>query len=340
MRKDFLFFLVVFFISKQTFSQDPRVSQITNMPMVLNPANTGNFKGDLRIGSSFAHLSNGSPARNYFGASTNNIYNFGMDYKLGQQQDWALGFNFMHSGSPRFMMSGNYASVSLSKAFFLDTPKIYSLRLGAQVSYLNGIADETKGGYTILMDVRAFQHYRPNGTTGLRRFRSDYINVNVGAVFNMNLDKIKFETGVSLNNILKPSFGIMYDSDTKKRYRASVNSNLTIKANKKNSFRFDHISWKEGLFLRGPSQYTDTTDIHETIYGFSWINHRKSNRTIGIYSRTAKTIFIMAGIDFKRGLSFNFSYEHPFNRRFYNISQYGISLIYTSGSRKQRKEFK
>jgi hypothetical protein len=246
----------------------------------------------------------------------------------------------MHSGSPRFMMSGNYASVSLSKVFFLDTPKVYSLRLGAQVSYLNGIADEAKSGYTILMDVRAFQYYRPAGITELKRFSSDYVNLNIGAVFNINFDKIKFETGLSANNIFKPVYGMMYESNSRKRYRASVNSSLIFKANKKNSFKLDHLSWKEGLFLRGPSQIKDTSDIHETIYGFSWINHSKANRTFGLYSRTAKTIFLMAGIDFKRGLSFNFSYEHPFNKRFYNISQYGISLIYTSGNRKQRKEFK
>lgn len=328
MRKYFLLYLVVFLISKQTLAQDPRVSQIMNMPMVLNPANTGNYEGYVRIGSSFAHLTNGTPKKNYFGALTNNIYNISLEQKFGKEQDWALGFNFMHSGSPRFIMSGSYSSLSLSKLFFLDTAKIYSLRLGTQVSYLNGLSDETKAGYTILMDVRAFEYFRPDGTTGQRRFISDYMNMNVGAVFNMNFDKIAFETGASLHNINKPIFGIMYDSDNKKRLRASVTTSITIDANEQNSFRIDHISWKEGIYLRGPSQYKDTSDIHETIYGFSWTNLRKSNRSIGIYSRTAKTIFINAGIDFKRTLSCNISYEHPFNRRFYNISQYGISLIY------------
>ncbi|MBU3714723.1 MAG: hypothetical protein FGM46_07215 [Ferruginibacter sp.] len=242
-------FLLLFLIHNLSFSQDARVSQIMNMPIVLNPANTGNFDGDFRAGVSFARLNNGSYKNNYYKALTNNIYNIGVEHKLGSKKEWAIGCNFMHSGSNNFIMSGNYTSVSLSRIFNFDTANVYSLRIGTQLSYLNGVADESRGGYSILMDVTAFQYYRPSGTDWLRKFKSEYVNINFGAVFNMNFDKFKFQTGVSAHNNFKPIFGIMYNSDRTKRIRGSLISSVTFKPNQNNSFRLDHLSWKEGLFF-------------------------------------------------------------------------------------------
>jgi hypothetical protein len=304
------------------------------MPMVLNAANTGNYNEDLRIGTSFSNLRDASVRNIYINAIKNNISNFSIENKLGKKKDWALGLNFMHSGSPSFIMSGNYYAASVSKLFFLDSAKVYSLRLGAQAVYLTGVADENKGSYSILLDVRAFQHYRPEATIGNGKFNANYFNLNLGSAFKINLEKFQFETGVSVNNILKPNFGIMYDDNTAKRYRTAINSTASFMVNKSYSFRIDHISWKEGLFARGSGQLSDTTDIHETIFGVTMINKAKSNKSIGLFTRTSKTFFIIAGVDLMSKLTLNLSYELPFNKRFYNVNQYGMSLIYKSKQKK------
>ncbi len=325
--------LIALLFSVSVKAQDPRISQFMEIPMTINPAHTGNFKGLLRVGTLYNHAGNGSIRNNFYGALTNNLYNVSVDYKVCKRQHWGVGFNYMRTGSSVFIMSGNHLAFSLSRVIRLDSAQIHKLRVGLQAAYVNGHVDETKGSYSILLDVGSFHYYRPKNTVGLLRNQSDYVNFGLGALYQYSFQKIRIEAGASLNNILKPDFGIMYNDASKKRLRASFTTSISFDIDEKNSIRLDHLSWKEGLYLRGPKIVSDSANISELLYGLSWSRNGKTPLITGLYSRSAKTIIGVAGVRFTSKCYAKMSYELPFNLKSYPVSQYGFSFNYIFSSK-------
>lgn len=332
MRKisNLLFYLVLLF--SYANAQSPIITQYGSVPLIVNPAKTGNYQGGkFRAGVSFAHLSNGSPELNYFGAITNNFYNIGLEYKLGRNNKWAAGLNYLHMSSPRNMFTQQFYALSLAKEFSFDKEKNYTLRLGAQSVYASGAVDESKGGYSILLDARGFEYFRPKDTTGSRSFSKQYFNLNLGANFNIRYDFLLFSTGVSVQNIIRPDFGMMYGRSVEKRIALNFESSLTFLLNDVYSLRFNHFTYKEGMFVRGAPKTYDSADINETIYGVTLHKSKKTTHSIGFLTRSVKTVILQGSINLYKGLTAALSYELPLQNKYFPISQYGISLVYQPG---------
>ena len=152
-------------------------------------------------------------------------------------------------------------------------------------------------------------------------------------------DKIKFETGVGLNNIFKPNFGISYEDSTQKRLRAAINTSFIYQVNSKNSFKIEQFSWKEGFYLRGPNPKNDSADITDAIYGVSWLHYNKIPVMAGLYTRSSKSIFVIAGLRLTPWLSGKLSYEFTTNSQYYPVTQFGLSLKYILSDRKKKSVF-
>ena len=304
-------------------AQDPRVSQYAQMPLLLNPANTGNFNGTVRVGSFYNQMKNDS--------LKNSCSNFSADFNLGENSKWAFGINAMQSGSNNFAMSGSYFGLSLVKAINFNESTEHLLRIGAQAAYVSGSFQKTKGNYDPLLDVRAFNIHKDFEEIDSTVHKKNYVNINAGINYKYSGPSFDFETGAAVYNLLHPYDDILTPvGGLKKRFRLTLNSSLRFNINEMNSVQLQQISWQEGLYVRvAPASKTDSLQIHETLYGVSW--ERLSSRpqySIGLFLRSAKSMTAVFGCSIIPELTAKLSYEFPVNKKYYSVSQFGISLVY------------
>jgi type IX secretion system PorP/SprF family membrane protein len=304
-------------------AQDPRISQYAQMPLLLNPANTGNYNGVTRIGGFYNQMRNDS--------ISNSCSNFSAEFNLGENSKWAFGLNAMVSGSSKFAMSGTYVGLSLVKAINFNESSEHLLRIGAQASFLSGSFEKTKGGYDPLLDVRAFNLQRDFASIDSAIYKKNYLNFNAGVNYKHSGPLFDFETGFAVYNLNHPDDDISAASNgVKKRFRLTLNSSLRFNINEMNSVKLQQISWQEGLFVRyAPVSKTDSIQIHETLYGLNWERLGVGMQySLGCFLRSAKSMTAVVGVSIIPELTTKFSYEFPINKKYYSISQFGISLVY------------
>jgi outer membrane protein OmpA-like peptidoglycan-associated protein len=322
------------FMAAKSFGQDARVSQYHAIPMLVNPSQTGDFQGKMRILGLAARVNNV--------AMHNYIFNGSVDYRFGARSQWAVGLNYMQSGSDVFPVSGNYVGVSAARNFTLDNANLQQLRVGAQASYLSGTDHGSRGGYDRLLDVSAFRHLdRPlrnptfNNTTS-----TFYFNYSIGTKYKIDLDRLKIETGFAAYNITNPDHNFSYQgvNTLLKRYRVTALSSIFYQFTPKDAVKVEHYSWKEGIFLRDFKKVRDTVEIHETTYSLTWL-HKVRNNTIslGLYSRSWKAVYGMLGINLSDRLGISASYEAPILKTYYDVGHIELGLTFYPFKKKQEK---
>lgn len=315
--------IVGLFISLVSYGQDPRVSQFQAIPMLVNPAQTGDFEGQLRILGLAARI-NSRFSHNYF-------YNASLDYNLGGKNKWGLGLNYMQSGTNGFPISGRYYSGSLSRNFILDGADLQELRVGGQISYLTGKIDVTDGEYDRLLDVSAFRYLNRQFSNDQNTAKADYLNFSVGAKYKLEVGRLKIETGIAAYNITNPNYNFPYPTNNTllKRYRVTALSTIYYQFSKKDAFLLEHYSWKEGIFLREYKPIRDTVEIHETTYGLKWL-HKVSKNTLalGLYARSWKSAYATLGVNFSDRLGLTASYETPILKPYYDIAHVELGLSF------------
>ena len=99
-------FLLIFFLGATAglYAQDPRVSQYQAIPLLVSPAQTGDFDGKMRITGLYARVDND--------LAHNNFFNSSVDWRLGQKGRWGLGLNYFQSGSAKVPMVGKNLGIS------------------------------------------------------------------------------------------------------------------------------------------------------------------------------------------------------------------------------------
>jgi type IX secretion system PorP/SprF family membrane protein len=304
-------------------AQDPRISQYQQMPLLLNPANTGNYNGKTRIGGFYNQMRKDS--------LTNRCSNFSAEFNLGEGSKWAFGLNAMTSGSSKFAMSGTYVGLSLVKAINFNESNEHLLRIGAQASFISGSFQKSKGNYDPILDVRAFNIQRDFASIDSNLYKKNYINLNAGVNYKHSGPLFDFETGVAIFNLSHPDDDILSaGTGVRKRFRLTLNSSLRFNINEMNAVKLQQISWQEGLFVRyAPVSKTDSLQIHETLYGLNWERLGVGTQySLGMFLRSAKSMTAVVGVSLIPELTTRFSYEFPINKKYYSISQFGISLVY------------
>jgi hypothetical protein len=202
----------------KTYAQDPRVSQYNSIPLLVNPAQTGDFEGRYRI--------LGLASKVYTDVSENYFYNASLDYRIGKTGSWAVGLNYLQSGSKDFPVNGRYYGFSVAKGIFLDQAHVQELRLGAQASYIKGHIDQNKGSYDRFLDVGAFRHEKRSVTEPNYIGDASYLNYSIGAKYLFTLDRLKVQTGFSAYNISNPEYNFLYKGSLLKRYRVTALTSL------------------------------------------------------------------------------------------------------------------
>ncbi|PTT04041.1 hypothetical protein DBR11_00730 [Pedobacter sp. HMWF019] len=303
------------------YAQDPRVSQYNSIPLLVNPAQTGDFEGRYRI--------LGLASKVYTDVSENYFYNASLDYRIGKSGSWAVGLNYLQSGSKNFPVNGRYYGLSVAKGIFLDQAHVQELRLGAQASYIKGHIDQNKGSYDRFLDVGAFRHEKRSVTEPNYIGDVSYLNYSIGAKYLFTLDRLKVQTGFSAYNITNPEYNFLYKGSLLKRYRVTALTSLFYQVNPKNGLKVEQYSWKEGVFLRDYKAKRDTAGIHETTYGLTWMRFDKENvLSLGLFTRSWQSGYVVAGMNLSDRWGLSASYEVPFLKSYYDVSHLELGISF------------
>lgn len=326
------FALTFIFISPLP-AQDFRVSQYQAMPLLVNPAQTGDYIGtSFRVQALYARVYNDS--------ASNRFQNISLDNHFGKHNLWAFGINYSRSGSASFPMSGNYWGFSLAKGIFLDKQGVHQLRAGIQASYLQGSYDASKGVYNRLLDASVLKYYPAHLPADFIK-SAEYWNLSVGLKYKLTTERVQFETGISAYNVTNPrGWNFMPGSGFRKRYRMSILSTFTYVLNNRNSVRLEQYSWKEGLYLRN---YTpgldDSTEIDEAMYGLTWIKtNEKHPWSFGLHSRAWKSAYGILDVNITPAIGLALSYEIPIHKSYYGISHFELSASLVPYGKRGRKK--
>lgn len=317
-------------------AQELRVSQYQAVPMVVNPALTGDFRKESKLRVWGLHASMQSN-------TNSNIYNnISADFKIGKKQNWAMGVNYLFSNQPNFPVAAQVTSLSLAKRFFLDKNKLHQFRVGIQMLHFNGEYDGSKGPYDKWLDANIFLRYNTPSIINLNTFRgrATYITPSYGFKYQFSVERFSFETAISASNINNPYDGyILLGYPSRKRYRVNALTSFQYAYNELNTFRVEHFSWKEGIYLRAYNPAIDDyPEVHETTYSLQWIRTRKKQPWIfGLYSRSWKALSAHFSYGITRSVNVRVSYEEPIYRKFFSVSQLNIGLNYIPMGQKARK---
>jgi type IX secretion system PorP/SprF family membrane protein len=296
-------------------AQDANFSQFFSSPLTLNPANTGNFNGSLRLAGNF---------RNQW-ASFNNAFStttFSVDApilltKMAPYNRLSIGLNALTDQSGNGLLKQNYLAGSFAFKKGFDADARHSLSLGFQAAYgsanfNSGLAkfeDQLTPGGFLLSTSEPLQ---------ISNTYKKIVDLNSGLIYNASNEKGRsFYIGAAVNHILEPvTTNLNSDYYTKRRYTVHgggyfpVGENATVHA----SFQFQQQGDYREIILGGAASYFingKSTSYYELYlgtwlryndaiipyvgveynllrFGFSYDINYSSDKTAGTYYRTAE----------------------------------------------------
>lgn len=323
MKGRFLFFLFTLFFV-EIFAQDARFSQIWSMPTMMNPALTGVMEEKILAGTSYSGQSTNK-------ASTTHLYGF-INARLNTKRRkegefFGVGASFYQYGSTSSnAFDARFMALSASYHFNLSKDGVHSAGFGTQFVHANAIVQSSRA--TVVFDKEinggGFRWTNieyptlPSATFSIEK-RASYLDWNSGAFYRYSGDHIILDVGVGGYHYLHPKNSIsQIDFESRLRGRLTFQTAITIAMDDVNSLYINNIFWKEGLYWR--STALDANNLVTNWSGVEWKRHTDRKRfyaDFGLYSRSFKTLMPYLSAYSPTGLNFRFSFEFPFNSKYF-----------------------
>ena len=200
MRK--IYFILLLLFAKNIIAQDIHYSQFFTSPISLNPAKTGLFNGDWRIGANYKNQWNSIPVA----YNTGSIF---IDKSIGEKRNGLI----KRMGIGGFIAQdvagdGNLSTtkIQLSAAYHqvLDYNEMYFLSGGISIGYVQKHIDFTKLYWGNQWDGTQF-NISTNPKEPIRSSSLGYPEINAGVEFSAIVNTEKFlHAGIALYHINKP----------------------------------------------------------------------------------------------------------------------------------------
>ena len=308
------FILFTGMISIRVNSQDIDFTLFNYNPLFLNPANTGNFIGDWRLGVNY---------RNQWAATANPFQtaSLSFDTKFNLiRQKFGAGLYFVNdeSGEGGLKFNKIYASIGYQK----ELAKNY-FNIGFQIGYVFGSINDWETWNNITKTI--------NPTSGEENFKGKvtYPDLNAGISWKKNINIFEPEIGVSLSHINTPKNSFVEGND-KEEMKYVFHSNVKVKFNDK-------------IYLAPTIFYMNKVNTSLTIVGselgYNFIGNFTRVRQVfgGVYLRNGllnniDSYSLILGTSVGR-LDIAFSYDNTvsdFGKSAGNMGAYEISIIYKS----------
>ena len=307
--------LILIIIFNCACAQDANFSQFYSSPLTLNPANTGNFNGSLRLAGNF---------RNQW-ASFNNAFStttFSVDApilltKMAPYNRLSIGLNALTDQSGNGLLKQNYLAGSFSFKKGFDAVSNHSLSIGFQAAYgsanfnssLAKFEDQLTPGGFLLTTTEPLQ---------ISNTQKKIVDLNTGIIYNASNDNGRsLYFGAAVNHLLEPvTTSLNSDYYIKRRYTVhgggyfpvGVNTTLhtSFQYQQQGDYREIIVGGAASYFIDGKStsyyelylgtwlRYNDAiipyvgVEYNLLRFGFSYDINYSSDKTAGAYYRTAE----------------------------------------------------
>lgn len=298
-----LFFLLLFAIVKTTIAQDFHFSQAYASPLSLNPASTGNFKGDDRIICNYKDQW-GSISKSYKTVFASADFVTFRKKKSGNYLGAGLSFYNDRAGKSKM----GTTQINLSLAYNVKLNKYNFFAAGLQFGYAQKGMNATNLKWDNQFNGTS---YDPNLTTGETNFSEQvtYADFAAGLLWNfLPNNKNKITIGASLYHLNKPNQSFSKIDKDPLNPKIVIHGDAQIKIGEKstsfipivlftNQGKLNEINaggmLKYGLGLN--SKYTGVNKPSSISFG-------------GLY-RIKDAVVILVNVDYRSMFTFGLSYD-------------------------------
>jgi type IX secretion system PorP/SprF family membrane protein len=298
-------------------AQDPHFSQYYAAPLSLNPANTGFFDGDLRLGLN-ERQQWWNVGYNY---NTTSIFGDVKLFKdrLPEYDAFALGFSGIFENSLNGSLHSTYLSVSGAYHKNLSYQGSHVVGLGVQVNYTGKFFDYSQLTFASQFNGKIFDPSIPV-TIGNSNAQSQYLDVNAGLLYAIHLNRANFYVGTSVYHLSKPTETIFNSSGSVIPLREAAHAGGQISLNETSSLLFSGYYMQQG-------------EANDAMYGGAYgldLNSNGENITLyaGLWHRVHSSYIPYLGADYKKfslGLNYGLTANSDYG---FSPQTFEISLIY------------
>lgn len=278
-------------------AQDPHFSQYFASPLVLNPANTGNFAGPNRVTTHYRHqwLGVGDPFITglvAFEASAFRKY-IGEDDKIG------IGFMGMYDKAALGSFKSTYAAASLSYLKVIDENGYQRIGIGFQPVLANRYLDFNKISFANQFTADGFNLAAPSGES-FKTSNLMYFDFNAGMVYTFENERNTYYAGASFYHITRPRISFLGDTAYNLPARLTIHSGASFEQGANGRVFVSALAMKQ-------AQATELTV--GVSYGYFLPGTNYETAVIGgLWHRLNDAVYPYIGI-LHNGFQFGFTYD-------------------------------
>lgn len=269
-----MFFLLCFIKIK---AQDPHFSQFFASPLTLNPANTGNFNGDLRVSGNYRNQWPGFG--NAYITSTVAVDGSFLKRAISKRDKLSGGLLILSDQTGNGILKENHLVLSL--AYQKSVGENQSITVGFQGGVGNYMFDATKANFEDEISASGFTI--PSAEILLTRDLSKvFLDVHTGVLYKLNFDNSNgLYIGGSVYHLAKPNFGFNsnnYRLENRFNVHGGGFNQLNFSTALHYSFQYQkQFNYKEFLIGAAVSRnIIDKLNTYAELYAGVWMRNNDS----------------------------------------------------------------
>lgn len=321
---------LVFLCCLRIHAQDPNFSQYFSSPLTLNPANTGNFEGPIRLASNFRNQWQGVGA----------VFNTGtVSAEFALKNDGVLigdrlsiGILGLYDRALDGGFSSNFFGPSLGYHLWLDADRLHKLSIGFQAILANKRIDPTRLTFASQFSSGGFDQSLPSDEF-LMNQNINYLDWNTGLFYNLSTEGGSYYAGLSSYHITRPKESYFGDATTRLPFRLTINAGAV------------RYLGDRGI-LNGSIMHQRQGNTNQTIFGLAYGHFLTEGLTeltlyAGGWHRLNESIIPYLGLTYNRfhfGLSYDILLRQISQSSISNRS-IELSVIYNFRDKSDLKKF-
>ena len=274
-------------------AQSYHFSQLYSAPIMVNPANTGYFPGDVRVSMNFRSqwAADKTP---YITTALGGEYRLLRD-KLPETSQFGVGVTFMNDQSMARAVQSNGLGAAVGYHIGLDGAGIHSLGIGVHGTFTQRRIDISRLSFENQFGSGGYDPSLPIGED-IGSTRSSFFDVNAGLMYHANFENKSYFLGAAVFNSFQHTDN-MLDEQFKMPMRFSVQGGASFDVDPDSRIYFSALSQRQA-------------EVQETTigaaYGRQMMEGMRDRLFLGLWYRLGDAVFPYLGYQiggFRGGLS-------------------------------------
>lgn len=291
--KKFLIITGIVALASGVRGQSYHFSQFYSAPILVNPANTGNFPGDVRVSTNF---------RTQWAGDNSPIVTtaLGGEYrllrdKLPETSKFGAGVTFLNDMSMARAVQMNGLGASMGYHIGLDAAGNHSLGAGVQGTFTNRRIDISRLTFENQFGPGGFDPSLPIGEN-IGNSSNSFFDVNAGLMYNADFEKKSYFLGASVYNSFEHPDNILEE-----QYKMPMRYSVQAGGN----FLMDPFSrlYFSGIAMKQAEVMETTVGV---AFGRNLLEGSRDELYLGLWYRLGDAFFPYVGYQiagFRAGLS-------------------------------------